>query len=415
MNEIRNILIGFQLDQEKSQICYYDRKSQEPVSLVTRVGSSLCEFPTALCKVEGKDEWHFGLEAEYFGQQPGGILLNHLYEQWQNNETVQVDKVEMEPWQLMAIYFRESLKMLGVKDIIKGLGGLMVTCPKLNKDFVDHMKKAFESLGFSRDILHIQDYDESFYYYTMYQKPEIWMRKTALYSFDGDGVGFQTLEINRKTKPALVTLSAVREWKLRTTPQEWDEDFYHVILDTIGTDTYSSVFMIGEGFNREWACKSLPLLGKNRKHIFYGNNLYVKGACYGAKEKTEEKNLKDYLFMSHDLVGTNVGMEMLVRGMRVYYPLVVAGTNWYEASTECEFILDDKTSLEFVTSKMEGGEKSNCKMLLDGLPNRPNRTTRLQLKAECISTESCCITVSDLGFGDMYPSSGKTWTENMEI
>ena len=75
MNEILNIIIGFQLDPEKSQICYYDRKSQEPVSLSTKVGSSLYEFPTTLCKIAGKEEWHFGVEAEYFGRQPGGILV----------------------------------------------------------------------------------------------------------------------------------------------------------------------------------------------------------------------------------------------------------------------------------------------------------------------------------------------------
>ena len=69
MNELRNIIIGFQLGRETSQICYYDRKMQEPVSLATKVGSTLFEFPTALCKMEGREEWHFGLEAEYFGKQ----------------------------------------------------------------------------------------------------------------------------------------------------------------------------------------------------------------------------------------------------------------------------------------------------------------------------------------------------------
>ena len=82
MNEIRNIIIGFQLGRETSQICYYDRKLQEPVSVATKVGSTLFEFPTTLCKMEGKDEWHFGLEAEYFGQQPGGISRRVVW-RWQ--------------------------------------------------------------------------------------------------------------------------------------------------------------------------------------------------------------------------------------------------------------------------------------------------------------------------------------------
>lgn len=46
-------------------------------------------------------------------------------------------------------------------------------------------------------------------------------------------------------------------------------------------------------------------------------------------------------------------------------------------------------------------------MLLTGLPKRPNKTTRLLLKLQYISRKECRITVKDLGFGEMFPSSGK--------
>lgn len=50
-------------------------------------------------------------------------------------------------------------------------------------------------------------------------------------------------------------------------------------------------------------------------------------------------------------------------------------------------------------------------MLLTGLPKRPNKTTRLLLKLQYISRKECRITVKDLGFGEMFPSSGKEWEE----
>ena len=64
----------------------------------------------------------------------------------------------------------------------------------------------------------------------------------------------------------------------------------------LGTDRYSSLFLVGEGFDREWAKASIPVLCRNHCHVFYGNNLFAKGACYAAWEKVEEKNLKNYLF-----------------------------------------------------------------------------------------------------------------------
>lgn len=415
MNEIRNILIGFQFGMETSQICYYDRKGQEPLSVPTKTGSSLYEFPTALCKMEGKEDWHFGLEADYFGSQFGGIKLHGLYELCKEKESLMVDKRLMEPWELLEIFFWESLKLLGVKDPVKSISSIMVTCENLSKTLVENIQKAFEHRGFSKQTCHIQDFDESFYYYTMYQKPEIWMRKTALYHFHDKMVSYQELTIDQKTRPAMVSLSAPKDKYLSELPGEWDMDFYHTIQDTMGTDTFSSVYLIGEEFKKEWAVKSLPLLSRNKKHIFYGNNLYVKGACYGAKEYAEEKKLKDYLYLGKDLVRANVGMEMITQGMKVYYPLVAAGVNWFEAGRECEFILDGTGELVFLVSSMEGGERKAYSMDLPGLPKRPNRTTRLHLDIQCESPKCCAIRVCDMGFGEMYPSTQTVWTETIEL
>lgn len=415
MNEVRNILIGIQLDPEKSQICYYDRKSQEPVSISTKVGSSLYEFSTSLCKMEGKEEWHFGREAEYFGSQAGGILVENLYELWQGTENIMVDRKLMEPWELLEIFLQETLGLLGVHDPVKSISSLMVTCGQLSKGLVDNIRKAFAHMGFSKEICHIQDYDESFFYYTMYQKPEVWMRKVALYDFQDGMVAYQEMSIDRKTRPAKVHLSGPQSTPLSRFQEQWDLDLSSCILNTMGDGVFSSVFLIGNEFRQDWAEKSLPLLARNRKHVFYGNNLYVKGACYGAKEKAEEKRLKEYLYMGKDLVRSNVGMEMLVQGMKVYYPLIAAGVNWYEAHQECEFILDDRSELVFLLSPMEDGERKAYAMPLENLPDRPNRTTRLHLEIGCDAPNRCVIQVTDMGFGEMYPATGLKWQEIMEL
>ena len=44
MNEVRNIQIGFELKRDFSQLCYFDRRSGEPVSVPTKTGTSLYEF-----------------------------------------------------------------------------------------------------------------------------------------------------------------------------------------------------------------------------------------------------------------------------------------------------------------------------------------------------------------------------------
>ena len=153
------------------------------------------------------------------------------------------------------------------------------------------------------------------------------------------------------------------------------------------------------------------ILGDN---MFYGNNLFAAGACSSGAEKIISRNLKGYRYMSRSLVQTDVGMDMRVMGAPAYYPLIEAGNNWYDCKASCELILDNTEELVFVVGTMGESEKKRVAMPLPGLPKRPNKTTRLSLELKYISRNECRITVKDLGFGDMFPGSGKVWKETAQ-
>lgn len=105
---------------------------------------------------------------------------------------------------------------------------------------------------------------------------------------------------------------------------------------------------------------------------------------------------------------------MMIMGSPAYYPIIQAGKNWYECRTVFDLILDDVNQLTFYISQMQSTDKQKVSMPLPGLPPRPNRTTRLRICLECQSETVCKITVKDMGFGEMYPSSKKMWTETIQ-
>ena len=84
---------------------------------------------------------------------------------------------------------------------------------------------------------------------------------------------------------------------------------------------------------------------------------------------------------------------MRVMGSPAYYPLIEGGYNWYECGAHCELILDDTSELVFVVGIPGESEKKRVAMALEGLPERPNRTTRLSLELKYVSSEDCEITV----------------------
>ena len=78
VNETRNIIVGLEIGKQQSQICYFDRKEKEPISISVKTGSNQYLFPTMLSKKPGEEVWHFGMEAQYFSRNEGEIPVTGL-------------------------------------------------------------------------------------------------------------------------------------------------------------------------------------------------------------------------------------------------------------------------------------------------------------------------------------------------
>ena len=414
MNEIRDLLIGIDIGKEYTQICYYDRKAEEARSVSMKVGTSQYEAPGCICYRTEQNDYCVGLEAQYFSREKGGIMLGNIYDICQKEESIQVAGEDKEPAELLAHFLKGMLKFLGIQDIVKNTKCMCITSPELDAIQVRNYQKACGIAGFPAEKYMLMDYGESFYYYALGQKRETWNRSVGWYAFTPENVSFRKMTMNGATKPVTVKLEEAVETELPAEGQERDSEFGKFVQKTLGRDLFSSIQITGAGFSQDWAEQSVRLLCYQKRKVFYGNNLFAKGACAAGKEKTENKALKGYRFLSDSLVMADVGMEMRVMGSPTYYPLIEAGNNWYDSKASCEFILDDTEELVFIVSTYHRPEKRRVGMMLPGIPLRPDKTTRLRLELQYISSTECKVTVTDLGFGEMFPSSGKTWTETVE-
>ena len=298
MNETRNIIAGLEIGKSQSQICYYDRREKEPISVSVKAGSNQYLFPTQLSKKPGEEVWHYGIEAEYFARQEGEISLTGLLGIFGSTEEVSIDNSLRKPADLLAVYLKGCISLLGIAEPARQIKALMLTVPRLSADMVKNVYQAGESLGFSRGQIFLQDYDESFYYYVMNHRKDNWNRKIGWFLFEENQVSFARLVTDNQKRPVTAVIEHGITAELPTDAIERDENFYRLIERSCGTDTYSSIYIVGEGFDQEWAVRSTPLLCRNQRHVFYGNNLYVKGACYGAREKCEEGILKGHLYLA---------------------------------------------------------------------------------------------------------------------
>lgn len=411
MNETRNIIASLEFGREVSQICYYDRKEKTPVSLSVKTGSNLYTFPTMLSKRPKAEVWHFGLEASYFSRHEGEIPVENLMDLCMKGEPVEIDGGYYRTEELLEIFLRGCLSMLGIADAPRQIRAVMITVPELNRVLVRKIQRVCSRMKFSSGQVMIQDYDESFYYYAMCTRRDNGNRMTGLFAFDENQVTFSRMCIDTGKKPLLVQVEKGNTVTLSEDPEQRDTEFCQFITDSCGNDVYSSIYLVGEGFAKDWAVRSIPLLCKNQRHVYYGNNLYVRGACLAAVERSEGSVLNGYLYVGNALVKHHVSMEVNIQGKDQRYTVAEAGKNWYETENKFEMILDNTEELEFLIQPMEGGEETRYVMKLPGLPKRPPKTTRLRIHVMYESATVCVILVQDLGFGEMFPSSGLIWTE----
>lgn len=413
MNETRNIIASLEFGEKESQICYYDRKEKNPVSLAVKTGTTEYTFPTRLSKRPKADIWHFGAESEYFSKYEGETLVEDLLTLCMKGEPVEVDKESYSVEKLLEVFLKGCLSMLGVAEPQRQIKVLMITTPKLNRILIRKLQKVCAHLNFANGQVLIQDYNESFYYYAMRTRHDNANRSTGLFCFDEDEVFFRKLWIDTTTKPMIARVKQGEPVKLPKEARARDKKFCKLIEDSCGEESYSNLYLVGEGFDKEWASDSIAALCKNQRRVYYGNNLYVRGACFAALEKSEDKILGNYLYVGDALVKNHITMNMNVQGKDQVYTVAEGGKNWYETDHTFELILDEKQDLEFSLQPLDGGKTIVHTMKLKGLPKRPKKATRLRIQVMYESAECCVVSVQDLGFGELFPSSGMMWTEKI--
>ena len=381
---MKRTIIGLDLEKENSQIsCYSDRAGEpETVSIVENQDKYLIPTPEGLLKERGKE------------------------------------KVRD-----LADFIKTCISYLrpipGMTDIF-----LMITMREVRQPWIDWLHDACRMLGMDRNNIFLQSYQESFFYYVLNQKKELWNHDAALFEYTQSGIRSWLMKMDNRTRPALVTVMQGEELHLGRqagrSEEEWnalrDQKFLELIRSTFQKEIVSSTFLIGDSFDKTWAVKSLQYLCRKR-HVFQGMNLYTKGACYAMCHKLHiGKNLDAWLYQSEDTTEYNISMQMYIRGQKTDYILLSAGINWYDAQNRCEILLDEGKELVLYARPMRDGETSSFTIELKGLPERPVKTTRLRISLAYQSPKVCKVSVKDMGFGEFFPSSGLIWESmlNME-
>lgn len=419
-------IVGYDLGKNFSQISFCTLNGEEPETVSAVAGTKQFNIPTLLCKRKGVNQWFYGKEAQKYAQEEEGVLIEDLQALAERGEDVLVEGESFDPTALLTLFVKRSLSLLSMQLPLHQIEAFLFTAEDLSPRMVDVLSKVAAGLQLKANYIFFQSHLESFYYYTLYQPTELWKQQVLVFDYNA-GLKAMCLECNKKTTPRVVFISqreypqitriqwAQNEEEKEIQKKELDLAFLAAVEEEVKNNMITTVYLVGDGFKENWAQESLKLLCRNRR-VFQGNNLYSKGACYGGLERLNPGDEgKNYVYLGTDKLKANIGMKALRRGEDSYFAILDAGTNWYEASADFDIILESGNTIDLIITPLTGDKVIDKRLTLEGLPERPERTTRLSIHIEMSAVDKATLTIEDKGFGELYPSSGKGWTQTIGL
>ncbi len=409
MTAVKDIYLGIDFGSESTILSIYNQNMAEPQTISTVLGAENYAIPTALAKKNGLSQWYFGHDANLQSSLGQASFVENLYKNAYDDNKLVVSGESYSARQLLVIYFKKLLSMPSIYSVMDRLKKLIVCIDIVDSTIIELLQYVAQELNIGQDSLLIIDKKECFYYYALSQKPDLFTYNVALFEYSKENSFSFILSRNTSTKPQVVTVD--KQSNDMTSCN--DQDFLNIAKRTFGNKVFSAVYLVGDGFNGEWMKESLTFLCRGRK-VFLGQNLYSKGACYAGLIKSTDKDWP-FIYIGDNDLKFNISLKLIDKGEYTFYSLLEAGRSWFEEKGECEVIIDGNSEVELYMQKPEQRMATTQVLELIDMPERENRTTRVRIEAVPLSDASVKINITDLGFGEISPSSGKKWEHTITI
>lgn len=402
--------LGIDLDDENAVISFFQLNMKEPETVSTIAGSEVFQIPLLLTKKKGIGQWFIGEDAKKAALGQEEKEADKFLGKAVRREKIFIEGEKYPAEELLALYLKKLIQLAGKLGNPVLPDKLVISLEKLSREVTGLFMELAPKLGLTPKQISLIDRKESFYYFMYNQKEELWRHEVYLFDYRKQQICCRRMTRNLRTTPQLVTLSEeVQTMEI----QGNDEVFLRLVQESFRGHIISSVYLVGDGFEGEWMKQSLSFLCKGRR-AFMGKNLYSKGACYAAAVKDHNMDWP-YAYMGDNEMKVNVSLKLQNRENLEFYSLISAGDNWYETTGECEVILTGTPEVDFWLQLPNSREAKIEKLELADLPKRSDKATRLKILASPLSDTRVQIQILDLGFGEIFKSSGKSWEYIMSL
>ncbi|MBP5225517.1 MAG: hypothetical protein J6Z38_08065 [Lachnospiraceae bacterium] len=413
---MKELVIGYDLCKDYCRISWFGESEEEPQDFAFSEDDNPYIIQNAVCKRKGEDVWLVGgiaYQTALFGD---GQIVDKLLKIVSMNGFSTIDGVQYTSEDLLYHFLDETLKMVLKDRKADGISELMFTVQELDAVVLDTIMRCVKRLGIDRRRVHIISHTESFLFFVLSQKRELWSNLAVLYDLSGDGLNYYETEILRGMQPNVAYAN-------RTFLEEGfsvdildhaagrrmaDNIMSNCVERMLSKKMVSAAFLSGKGMDtcQQWGTHFLQTICQRRR-VFYIENLFAKGAVLAGLERMRKTSAYPYRIMCEGRISVEITADVF-RGMnKKTLTLSHIGDNWYETKEEFDIICDEADSIPLKVQKLNERYPAMVEIPLSELNTRGNKLTRFGVSLAFTQEDVFTVTVRDKGFGEFFPSSDR--------
>ena len=383
------LVIGLDLNDDYTRISCYDEEKSWTI-------------PTVICRKKQEEVWLAGEEAYACTLVGEGVIVDKLLKMVRKDGTSTIGGIRYTGRELLNLFVRKMLEYPMKEFRENEVDQLVISLQQVDAKMTDTLMYCADFLGIPREKVHVISHMESFVYYVLSQKKDLWTNQVGLFDLSNQRLCYYEVQADSENMEEAFNLDILDS---PSGSRLADRILCSCGERLLSKKLFSSIFLTGKGFDRtDWAGEFMKLVC-HRKKVFAEPVLFARGAAYKGADCRQSATSYPYIFICEGRLKTEVSMRV-VRGQKEG-SLVLAsyGDNWYESKSTMDFILDDQNEIEFTITPLDSKKKKLVRIPLTGFPKRPPRTTRIQMSLAFLDERTMVTVIRDKGFGELFPAS----------
>ena len=255
--EKKEYYLGIDLNDDYAMISYFQSNMSEPETAATIAGSEMYRIPAILARRKNLGLWYYGDEARKMAKNSEVVCVESLLRRAVNHEVIGISGENFDAVDLLALFLRKVIEIPQKLGNYGTLQRLVITVERLTRENMEVFWKVASRLGVPAEHFTVVDHKESFYYFALSQKEDLWLHDVYLFDCEQDFLYSYDLKRDMRTTPQVVS---IRESARYSLSEDRDNQFLKILQQSFENRIISTVYLVGDGFEGDWMKQSLNFI-----------------------------------------------------------------------------------------------------------------------------------------------------------